>query len=115
MVHEARKVLDQLRDHGMTATLVDLYSLPFDARAIASLAEEHAGRVLTLEDNYGAGFGAAVAGALAAHGGAFKVTQMCVQRIPKSGRKPEDVLRLVGLSSEDIVQAASELCGAVHV
>jgi transketolase len=113
MVHEARKVLDQLRGRGMTATLVDLYSLPFDAGAIVSLAVEHAGRVLTLEDNYGAGFGAAVAGALAAHGGAFKVKQMFVRRIPKSGRTPEDLLRWLGLSSDDIVRAAAELCGRV--
>jgi len=112
MVHEARKVLDTLRGRGITATLVDLYSLPFDARAIVSLAVEHAGHVLRLEDNYGAGFGAAVAGALAAHGGTFKVTQLFVRWIPKSGRTPEDLLRYLGLSSEEIVRAAAELCGA---
>jgi hypothetical protein len=55
-------------------------------------------------------FGAAVAEALAAHGGAFKVAQMFVRRIPKSGRTPDDVLRFVGLSTDDIVRAAAELC-----
>jgi transketolase len=71
--------------------------------------------VLTLEDNYGGGFGAAVASALTAHGGAFQVTQMFVRRIPKSGRAPDDLLRFLGLSSDDIVRAAAELCGAAPV
>jgi transketolase len=69
MVHEARKALPALRQQGMAATLVDLYSLPFDGDAIVTLAQDHQGRVLTLEDNYGGGFGAAVAAVLSAHGG----------------------------------------------
>ena len=57
MVHEARKALPLLKEQGIAATLVDLYSLPFDDVAILELAQENHGQVLTVEDNYGAGHG----------------------------------------------------------
>jgi len=91
---------------GSAATLVDLYSLPFDDVAILRLAQEYHGQVLTVEDNYGTGMGSAVAEVLAAHGGSCTCTQMSVRQIPKSGRTPEDVLRVLQLSASDIVQTA---------
>jgi transketolase len=106
MVHEATKALAGLKGQGIEATLVDLYSLPFDDDAIVALAQENQGKVLTLEDNYGAGMGSAVAYVLSEHGGAFTLTQMHVRQIPKSGRTPDDVLRYLGLSAEDIVKTA---------
>ena len=57
MVHQANAALEALDSQGLDATLVDLYSLPFDEEAIADLANAHDGRVLTLEDNYGGGMG----------------------------------------------------------
>ena len=74
-----------------------------------TLAQEHQGRVLTLEDNYGAGMGLAVADVLSEHGGAFTLRQMYVRQIPKSGRPPDDVLRYPGLSAEGIVKTALEM------
>jgi transketolase len=109
MVHEAKKALADLKDHGVEATLVDLYSLPFDANAIVTLAQAHQGKVLTLEDNYGAGVGSAVADVLSEHGGAYTLKQMYVRQIPKSGRTPDEVLRDLGLSAEDIVKTAVEM------
>jgi transketolase len=106
MVHEARKALPLLQEHGIVATLVDLYSLPFDDVAILGLVQENQGQVLTIEDNYGAGMGSAVAEALAQHGGAYTLTQMHVRQIPKSGRSPDDVLRALQLSASDIVKTA---------
>ena len=79
---------------------MDLYSVPFDGDALVTLAQEHQGKVLTLEDNYGAGIGSAVADVLSEHGGAYMLTQMYVRQIPKSGRTPDDVLRYLGLSAE---------------
>jgi transketolase len=108
MVHEAKKALAGLKDHGIEATLVDLYSLPFDADAIVSLVQEHQGKVLTVEDNYGGGMGSAVVDVLSENGGAFALTQMYVRQIPKSGRTPDDVLRFLGLSAEDIIKTAVE-------
>src|SRR5712692_9001895 len=106
MVHEARKALPLLKEQGIAATLVDLYSLPFDDVAILELAQENRGQVLTVEDNYGASMGSAVAEVLAAHGGSYTCTQMSVRQIPKSGRTPDDVLRSLQLSAPDIVQTA---------
>ncbi len=106
MVHEARKALPLLKERGIEATLVDLYSLPFDDVAILELAQENHGQVLTVEDNYGAGIGSAVADALALHGSAYTLTQMYVRQIPKSGRTPDEVLRSLQLSASDIVHTA---------
>jgi transketolase len=109
MVHEAKKALTTLQQQGIAATLVDLYSLPCDHEAIVALAHDNQRRVLTLEDNYGGGFGSAVADILSAYGGAFTVQQMYVRQIPKSGRTPDDVLRYLGLSTDDIVQTAVDM------
>jgi transketolase len=106
MVHEALKALALLKDQGIEATLVDLYTLPFDDVAIVGLAQDNQGQVLTVEDNYGASMGAAVAEALATHGGSYTLMQMYVRQIPKSGRTPDDVLRSLQLSASDIVQTA---------
>jgi transketolase len=114
MVHECRKALEKLHLQGVHATLVDLYSLPFDGEAVATLARECGGRVLTVEDNYGAGFGSAVADALAEAGGEFTVKQMHVRRIPKSGRTPDDLLRYLGLSADDIAQTVERELLAPH-
>jgi transketolase len=111
LVHEARKALDRLHGEGLQPTLVDLYSLPFDGDAIALLAEENGGRVLTLEDNFGGGFGSAVADALLERGGTFSLEQMHVRRIPKSGRTPGDVLHLLELSADEIVKHVEVLLG----
>jgi transketolase len=106
MVHETRKALPLLKEQGIVATLVDLYSLPFDDVAILELAQENQGQVLTVEDNYGAGIGSAVADALALHGGAYTLAQMYVRQIPKSGRTPDEVLHSLQLSASDIVHTA---------
>ncbi|MEX0777728.1 MAG: transketolase [Phycisphaeraceae bacterium] len=109
MVHEANKALEQLDAQGIDATLVDLYSLPFDEEAILDLANDNNGMILTIEDNYGGGIGSAIADAVAADGGGFNVRQMCVTNIPKSGRTPEDVLAYCGLSADHVVQQAMGL------
>jgi transketolase len=109
MVHEAKKAVTRLQQQGIAATLVDLYSLPFDVDAIVSLAHDHQGRVLTVEDNYGGGIGSAVADCLSAHGGGISVQQMHIRQIPKSGRTPEDVLRYLGLSADEIVHTAVDM------
>ena len=110
-VHEALKAMAALSEEGVEVGLIDLYSLPFDGEAIAQAAQASGGRVVTVEDNYGAGFGSEVAEALLEHGGGFKIKQMYVKRIPKSGRSADDLMRYVGLSSEDIVGAARGLLG----
>lgn len=109
MVHEANRALDALDDKGIDATLVDLYQLPFNEEKLLDLANQHNGMVLTLEDNYGGGFGSAVADAVSSTGDGFNVNQMFVKRIPKSGRTPEDLLAYCGLTADDIVKQAMSM------
>ncbi len=109
MVHEANKALDLLDAKGIDATLVDLYSLPFDEEAILDLANQNNSLILTLEDNYGGGIGSAIADAVSADGGGFNVKQMYVKRLPKSGRTPEDLLKYCGLNAEEIAKEAMAL------
>lgn len=115
MVHECNKALDTLDKAGIDATLVDLYSIPFDADALLDLANENGGIVLTVEDNYGGGIGAAVAEACTDGGDAFTVEQMHVRKIPKSARTVDDELRYLGLHHTDIVARASKMLGVVGV
>jgi transketolase len=76
-------------------------------------ADAYAAYALTVEDNYGAGIGSAVADALTAHGGTYTLAQMFVRQIPKSGRTPEDVLRFLHLSADDIVATGMRLVEVV--
>jgi transketolase len=106
MVHEANKALDALDGQGVDATLVDLYSLPFDGEAILDLANENNGMVLTVADNYGGGIGSAVADVCASSGDGFTITQMHVTHLPKSGKSPDDLLHYCGLSHAHIADTA---------
>jgi transketolase len=109
MVHEANKALDGLDKAGISATLVDLYSIPFDTEALLDLANANGGYVVTVEDNYGGGIGSAVADALANSGEGFTLEQMTINRIPKSAKTPDDVLKMVGLTHTDIVARCLKL------
>ncbi|MEM9083586.1 MAG: transketolase C-terminal domain-containing protein, partial [Planctomycetota bacterium] len=109
MVHEANKVLEALDGQGISATLVDLYSLPFDEEKLLDVANANNGYVLTLEDNYGASIGSAVADALAGSGEGFTLEQMHVRQIPKSARQPDEVIEMVGLSTGTIVDRVLKL------
>ncbi|MBL0922352.1 MAG: transketolase [Phycisphaerales bacterium] len=111
MVHEANKALEGLDRAGVTATLVDAYSIPFDAEAMLDLANANNGYVLTIEDNYGGALGAAVAEALAESGDAFTLKQMYVREIPKSAKEPDDILQMLGLTHKHIVDNALSLLG----
>jgi transketolase len=109
MVHEANKALNELDKAGISATLVDAYSIPFDTEKLLDLANANGGYVITLEDNYGGGLGSAVADALTESGDAFTLQQMFVRRIPKSARTPAELLKMCGLTSKDIVEATMKL------
>ena len=109
MVHEANKALELLDQQGIDATIVDLYSLPFDADALMDVANNNNGMILTVEDNYGGALGSAVADAAAATGDGFTVQQMYVTRLPKSGKSEDDLLNYCGLSAEHIAQQAMSM------
>ncbi len=113
MVHEANRAIDLLDKAGISASLVDLYSIPFDADALLDIAGANGGYVITIEDNYGGGIGSAVADALTNSGDAFTLEQMHVKRIPKSARTEAEMLQMCGLTAKDIVQTAMKLLQVV--
>ena len=111
MVHECNKALDLLDKQGIDATLVDLYSIPFDAEKLLDLANANGGFILTVEDNYGGGLGSAVADACTDSGDAFTLQQMFVKRIPKSARTEDEILRQCGLHHSMIARKAASMVG----
>ncbi|MHC5112984.1 MAG: transketolase [Planctomycetota bacterium] len=115
MVHECNKALDALDRAGIDASLVDLYSIPFDADALLDLANANGGNIITVEDNYGGGLGSAVADACTESGDAFTLNQLYVRRIPKSARSESDILKQCGLHHTDIARTAARMLGVVSV
>ncbi|MCI0365393.1 MAG: transketolase [Phycisphaerales bacterium] len=114
MVHECNKSLDALDKMGIDASLVDLYSIPFDAEKLLDLANANGGNILTVEDNYGGGLGSAVADACTDSGDAFRIEQMFVHRIPKSARTEDDIMKQCGLHHTHITQKAASMVGVVN-
>lgn len=113
MVHESNKALDLLDQAGVSATLVDAYSIPFDTEKLLDLANANGGYIVTVEDNYGGGLGSAVADALTGSGDAFTLEQMHVRRIPKSAKTPGEMLKMCGLTAQDITQTVMKLLQVV--
>jgi transketolase len=109
MVHEANKAIELLDKAGVSATLIDMYSIPFDADRLLDVINDNNGYVISVEDNYGGALGSAIADAMVESGDAFTLHQMYVKRIPKSARTPEEMLKQCGLTAADIVQAAMKL------
>ncbi len=114
MVHEANKAIEDLDKAGVSATLVDLYSLPFDEEKLLDVANANNGYVLTIEDNYGAAIGSAVADALASSGEGFTLEQMHITRVPKSARTPEGILEMCGLTHASIAERALRLLHVIE-
>ncbi|MCC7387886.1 MAG: transketolase [Phycisphaerales bacterium] len=113
MVHEANKAIEMLDKAGVSATLVDLYSLPFDADKLLDVVAENNGYVISIEDNYGGGIGSAIADALVGSGDGFTLEQMHVRHIPKSAKTPEELLANCGLTAQDIVNQAMKVLQVV--
>ncbi|MBK7403255.1 MAG: hypothetical protein IPJ41_01145 [Phycisphaerales bacterium] len=113
MVHEANKAIELLDKAGVSATLVDLYSLPFDSEKLLDIVSQNNGYVISIEDNYGGGIGSAIADALVESGDGFTLDQMFVRRIPKSAKTPEEMLQMCGLTAQDITSHAMKVLQVV--
>ena len=109
MVHEANKAIDDLDKAGVSASLVDLYSLPFDQEKLLDVVLASGGRVLTVEDNYGGSIGSAVADAITASGDGFPLVQAYIERIPKSAKTPEEILQMTHIDHKSIANKALQL------
>lgn len=111
MVHEVNRALDGLDDAGIDATIVDLYSIPFDEEALLDLANRNGGRILVVEDNQGAPIAGAVSEACTASGDGFTLESMCVRTPTVVARTFAEALVEARLSAADIVARASRMVG----
>src|SRR5690606_29798402 len=102
MVHECIKACEE---QGLNATVLDCYSLPLQSDKVLAQAEKTNGRLVTVEDNYTGGLDAGLATAIGTGGKGIRLQNLYVQRIPKSGRTPDEVLDYLGLDSKAIARA----------
>jgi transketolase len=109
-VHEALKAADALAEEGISARVVDLYSIkPLDEETLRTAAEVTAGRLVTVEDHWPeGGLGDAVVAALADIDEPPRVVKLAVRDMPRSG-KPKELLAEAGIDAEHIAAAASKL------
>jgi transketolase len=111
-VHEALKAADALEEDGITARVIDLYSVkPVDTETLQAAAEA-TGRIVTVEDHFPeGGVGDAVLAALAEVDERPHVIKLAVREMPRSG-KPEELLSAYGIDAEHIAAAARKLVEA---
>jgi transketolase len=111
-VHEALAAADQLAAEGISARVVDLYSIkPVDTDVLIAAAEA-TGRIVTVEDHRPeGGLGEAVLSALATFDEQPHVLSLAVRSLPGSG-KPAELLNAVGIDAEHIARAARSLVTA---
>jgi transketolase len=108
-LHEALKAADALEEEGISARVIDLYSIkPIDAETLQAAAEA-TGRIVTVEDHFPeGGIGDAVLAALAENGEQARVVKLAVREMPRSG-KPAELLSAYGIDAEHIAAAARQL------
>jgi transketolase len=108
-VGEAETAADLLAEGGITARVVDCYSIkPIDVATLRSAARDtHA--VLTVEDHRPeGGLGDAVLDALAGSADPVVVRKLAVHAVPMSGT-PQELLAAAGIDAQGIVRAAREV------
>src|SRR5690606_19185068 len=108
-VPEALTAADRLAEAGVSARVIDLYSIkPADAGTLRRAASE-TGNLVTVEDHWPeGGLGDAVLDALAGDGPLPRVRKLAVRVMPASAT-PAEQLRAAGLDAEAITEAALAL------
>ena len=111
-VHEALSASQTLAAEGISARVVDCYSVkPIDVAGLTAAAEA-TGAVLTVEDHWPeGGLGEAVLAALAGLEERPRVEILGVSGMPGSG-KPAELLAAAGIDAEHIADAARKLVRA---
>jgi transketolase len=109
-VHAALEAADALAAEGISARVVDAYSVkPIDAATLRSAAAAAANRGVVAEDHWPeGGLGDAVLEVFADVDTHTRVVCLAVDDMPGSG-KPEDVLAAVGIDADHIAAAARKL------
>ncbi|HWM14376.1 MAG TPA: transketolase [Gaiellaceae bacterium] len=111
-VHEALAAAEALAGDGVSARVVDCYSVkPIDAETLRAAAEA-TGCILTVEDHWPeGGLGEAVLAALADAEERPPVTVLAVEGMPGSGT-PAELLAAAGIDADHIAAAARRLVRA---
>jgi len=104
---EARQILED--QYGLSASLVDAYCLPLKVDEILKIGDDCRGQILVIEDNYLGGVADEITAAAAKSDLGVCVQTKVVHRVPKSAKTPEEVLKMVHLSPEDVASAAQSM------
>jgi transketolase len=112
-LHEAITAADALRAEGISARIIDLYSVkPVDSETVLRAARE-TGAIVTVEDHWPeGGIGDAVLDVLAAEQPHPVVTKLAVRGMPTSGT-PAELMAAAGIDAEHIAEAARMLVSGV--
>jgi transketolase len=108
-LHEALKAADALAADGITARVIDLYSVkPIDAATVRAAARE-TGAIITVEDHWAeGGIGDAVLDCLAVEQPHPVVVKLAVRDMPGSGT-PAELMAAAGIDAAHIAEAARDL------
>jgi transketolase len=108
-VHEALAAADSLAEQGVSARVVDCYSVkPIDGETLSSIRTP----IVTVEDHWAqGGLGEAVLAALAESDERVPVRVLAVRELPHSG-KPAELLAAAGIDADAITAAATAIVGA---
>ncbi|MFL5901143.1 MAG: transketolase [Solirubrobacterales bacterium] len=111
-LRECLTAADELAGKGISARVIDLYSLkPVDAEAIVKAANE-TGAIVTVEDHWAeGGIGEIVATVLADAGIGTKLERLAVTERPGSG-PPAALLAAAGIDAEHVVAAVERITNA---
>jgi transketolase len=111
-LHEALKAADALAEEGVSARVIDLYSVkPVDAEALRAAAEA-TGAIVTVEDHWPeGGLGEAVLSVFAEDDERPRIVLLAVKDMPGSG-KPDELIAAAGIDAEHIAAAARKLVSA---
>jgi transketolase len=109
---EAVRAAETLEGEGISARVVDCYSIkPIDAETLKAAARD-CGTMITVEDHWPeGGLGDAVLEALADADERVPVTKLAVREMPVSGT-PDELLHAAGIDAEAIAAAARSVVGA---
>ncbi len=110
-LHEALQAYEDLKSEGITARVIDAYSVkPIDGETLMIAAEETSGKIVTVEDHWPeGGLGDAVLEAFTQRYTSMPtIVKLAVDFMPGSGT-PAQLLDAAGISSRQIVDAARTL------
>jgi len=110
-LHACLTAADQLKEEGISARVIDLYSVkPVDTATLTAAAAATGGRLVLVEDHHPeGGLGSAVIDALTGAGRTdLAVAHLAVREMPGSGTGTE-LLDAAGISADHIAAAARQL------